>query len=78
MCIKEMSDIASAPININPRRGGEGGSSELDNFDKSLTNSPPTGKNFVSNPLDGPLNLYNLELQETYLIDSSHVFCCSI
>ena len=28
--------------------GGGGGGGELDNFEKSLTYSPPIGKNFVS------------------------------
>ena len=31
---------------LTPRERGGGG--ELDNFEKSLTNSPPIGKNFVS------------------------------
>ena len=40
---------------LTPRGGGGGGGGgwrdtqwELDNFEKSLTNSPPIGKNFVS------------------------------
>ena len=37
--------VPNAPININPKSGG---GRELDNFEKSLTNSPTIGKNFVS------------------------------
>ena len=36
---------SSKSHSFNPQRGGGG---ELDNFEKSLTNSPPIGKNFVS------------------------------
>ena len=57
---------------LTPRGGGGGDSQgELDNFEKSLTNSPPTGiaKNCVQNPLDG---LSNLEKKVSNF--SSYVF----